>query len=134
MTALVEFARMLGLQSRHAEDALHSEQAARLVVSRRGFLGASALLAAGSVFSFAPPGPMSSVQLLVNGNVVRSWSRRERICNWVVPARAKHAADWQQDKIVLRRVGGVGYLDQFIANPRATVVWSAYDFSCEIIA
>jgi hypothetical protein len=54
MTALSTLARLLGLPVRLAEDALHSERAARLALSRRSlFLGAGAM-ATGSVFSFAP--------------------------------------------------------------------------------
>lgn len=50
--ALRAFARLIGVDDDRAEDALHSERVAHHV-TRRGFLGAAAALATGSVFSFA---------------------------------------------------------------------------------
>ncbi len=55
MTALYRFARLLGIPSHQAEDALHSERAARHVLSRRSFFGVSAAMVAGAGFSFAKP-------------------------------------------------------------------------------
>ncbi len=52
-SALRQFARLLGLSDDLAEDALHSERAARHVVSRRTFFGAGCALAAGMVFGDA---------------------------------------------------------------------------------
>lgn len=49
---LDRFAKLLGIRPDQAEDALHSERAAKHVVSRRSFFGASAALTAGTVFSF----------------------------------------------------------------------------------
>ena len=54
MTSLSRFARLLGLPAHQAEDALHSERAARAVLSRRSFFAAGGALAAGSAFSFGP--------------------------------------------------------------------------------
>lgn len=59
--ALRSFARMLGVKDEHAEDALHSEHVAHHV-TRRGFLGAAAALAGGSVFSFGPAGTIDSYE------------------------------------------------------------------------
>ncbi len=53
MSALARFAKLLGLPSHQAEDAMHSERAARAVLSRRSFFAASGALAAASAFSFA---------------------------------------------------------------------------------
>ncbi len=47
-----EFAKLVGVAPRHAEDALHSERAAKATLSRRGMFGASAALAAGVAFGF----------------------------------------------------------------------------------
>ena len=55
MTALTRFARLLGLPDHQAEDALHSERAARHVLTRRSFFGVSAAMAAGTVFGFVKP-------------------------------------------------------------------------------
>lgn len=52
MTSLSRFARLLGLPAHQAEDALHSERAARAVLTRRSFFAASGAMAAGSCFSF----------------------------------------------------------------------------------
>ncbi len=49
------FAKMIGVPEHQSEDALHSEGAARAVLSRRDLLAAGAGLAAGSAFSFASP-------------------------------------------------------------------------------
>lgn len=57
MTALSRFARLLGLPAHQAEDALHSERAARHVLSRRSFFGVGATMVAGTAFGFAPPEP-----------------------------------------------------------------------------
>lgn len=49
---LDKFARLLGIRPDQAEYALQSERAAKLVVSRRSFLGVGAALATGALFSF----------------------------------------------------------------------------------
>jgi len=49
---LDKFAKLLGVRRDQAEDALQSERAAKLVVSRRSFLGVGAALATGALFSF----------------------------------------------------------------------------------
>lgn len=54
MSALTTLARMLGVAPRLAEDALHSESAARAVLSRRNLFAAGAALAAGSVLVGGP--------------------------------------------------------------------------------
>ncbi len=51
--ALRQFARLLGLSDDLAEDALHSERAARHVVSRRTFFGVAGAMATGLVFGDA---------------------------------------------------------------------------------
>ena len=56
------FASMLGIEERHAEDALHSERVARHV-TRRGFLGAAGALAGASLFSFASVGDAEVAEL-----------------------------------------------------------------------
>ena len=55
MTSLSRFARLLGLPAHQAEDALHSERAARAVLSRRSFFAASGAMAAGTGFAFGAP-------------------------------------------------------------------------------
>lgn len=54
MSALKTLARMLGVGDHQAEDALHSESAARAVLTRRNLFAAGAALAAGSVFVGGP--------------------------------------------------------------------------------
>lgn len=54
MSALLRFAKLLGVQPHQAEDALHSESAARAVLSRRNLFAAGAALAAGSVLVGGP--------------------------------------------------------------------------------
>jgi hypothetical protein len=54
MSALFRFAQLLGVQPHQAEDALHSERAARAVLSRRSLFAAGAALAAGSVLVGGP--------------------------------------------------------------------------------
>jgi hypothetical protein len=54
MSALQSFARMLGIAQHQAEDALHSEHAARAVLSRRSFFAAGASLASGLVMVEIP--------------------------------------------------------------------------------
>ena len=46
---------MLGIREDQAEDALHSERAANLVLSRRSFFGVSGALIAGTAFAFPTP-------------------------------------------------------------------------------
>ncbi len=67
MSAFDRFARLLGLPVTQAEDALTSEPVARLVVSRRLFLGAAGVVGAGSLL---PPGEATAA--LLNGRVSRS--------------------------------------------------------------
>lgn len=52
--SLQTFAKMLGLPTRLAEDALHSESSARAVLTRRSLFAAGAALAAGSVLVGGP--------------------------------------------------------------------------------
>lgn len=52
-----DFASLIGVAPRHAEDALYSERAARATLSRRSMLSASAALATGVAFGFAVPEP-----------------------------------------------------------------------------
>jgi len=52
VTALATLARMLGVRCDLAEDALHSERAAKAVLSRRSLFAVGAAMATGSVFSF----------------------------------------------------------------------------------
>lgn len=54
MSALTTLAKMLGVAPRLAEDALHSESAARAVLSRRNLFAAGAALAVGSVLVGGP--------------------------------------------------------------------------------
>lgn len=64
MTPLAALARMLGIKPELAEDALHSERAARAVLTRRNLFAASGALAAGSVFSF---GAAAESAIVVSG-------------------------------------------------------------------
>lgn len=54
MQALKTLAKMLGVPARLAEDALHSESAARAVLSRRNLFAAGAAMAAGSLLVGGP--------------------------------------------------------------------------------
>lgn len=62
---LDKFAKLLGIRTDQAEDALHSERAAKHVVSRRSFFGASAALTAGTVFSFAVEAEEKKIEVAV---------------------------------------------------------------------
>lgn len=55
MSVWQDFASLIGVAPRHAEDALHSERCAKATLSRRGMFGASAALAAGVAFGFPEP-------------------------------------------------------------------------------
>jgi hypothetical protein len=55
LKALQTLARMLGVPQHQAEDALHSERAARAVISRRNLFAAGAAMVGASAFSFAAP-------------------------------------------------------------------------------
>jgi hypothetical protein len=55
MTALATFAKMLGINPRIAEDALHSDRAARVALSRRNLFAAAGAMATGTAFGFAAP-------------------------------------------------------------------------------
>lgn len=50
MSALQTLGRMLGVRSDLAEDAMHSERAAKAVLSRRNLFAAAGAMAAGAVF------------------------------------------------------------------------------------
>lgn len=56
MTALATLAKLLGVRQDLAEDALHSERAARAVLTRRSLLAAAGAMASGTVFGFGSPG------------------------------------------------------------------------------
>lgn len=50
MSALQKLAKMLGVGEHQAEDAMHSERAAKAALSRRNLFAAAGALAAGTVF------------------------------------------------------------------------------------
>ena len=52
MSALAKLATMLGIGAHQAEDSMHSERAARAVLTRRNLFAAGAAMASGAVFSF----------------------------------------------------------------------------------
>lgn len=129
MSALSVFAHLLGIADRQAEDALHSEDTAKLVVGRRGFIAVTGLVAAGSVFSFAKTRPNATVHMLVNGQVVRGWYPGDRVREW----------GWQNNDsrnavIEIRRARGTGFLDKAFVAPGSRFVWSAHSPETEIIA
>mgnify|MGYP001617055425 CR=1 FL=1 len=62
---LDRFAKLLGIRPDQAEDALHSERAAKHVVSRRSFLGVGAALATGAIFSFGAGGEVAERAITV---------------------------------------------------------------------
>jgi hypothetical protein len=65
MTILATFASIVGVPTRLAEDALHSERAARHTLSRRGMMGALAAMAVGNVMPL--PAMPAQYVVLVNG-------------------------------------------------------------------
>jgi hypothetical protein len=81
--ALTVLANMLGVPSRLAEDALHSESAARAVLSRRNLFAAGAALAAGSVLVGGP----LPLHLFYSGDdwiAAHSWADyRDRLQDWM---------------------------------------------------
>ncbi len=85
MKALEVFARLIGLQTEDegvAVDALRSERAARLVLSRRALIASTAVLAAGTAFSFPMRRPDASVVLMAmdgSGRILERWYRGDRI-------------------------------------------------------
>jgi hypothetical protein len=74
VTALSTLARMLGLPPRLAEDALHSERAAKAVLSRRSLFAAGAAMASGAAFSFPVPAKVCAwgdLRVYFNGRPIR---------------------------------------------------------------
>lgn len=69
MSALAKLARMLGIDEHQAEDALHSERAARAVLTRRNLFAASAAMAMGAAFSI--PKPLELTGFFVTNNRLR---------------------------------------------------------------
>ncbi len=70
MSVWNEFAALIGVAPRHAEDALHSERAARASLSRRGLFGASAALAAGVAFGFPATSAEAGLGFVYRGVVM----------------------------------------------------------------
>ena len=56
MSALDALARLLGVRPDLAEDVLHSERAARAVLTRRSLFAAAGAMAPSAAFSFPTPG------------------------------------------------------------------------------
>jgi hypothetical protein len=54
---IAQLAKMLGLSRDHAEASMHSERAARAVLTRRNLFAAGGALASGAAFSFAAAEP-----------------------------------------------------------------------------
>lgn len=76
--SLAALARMLGIKPGQAEDALHSERAARAVLSRRDLFAAGGALAAGSVFSFAPVWQPNAFMLALADVHASTWLETHR--------------------------------------------------------
>jgi hypothetical protein len=80
MSALSNLAKMLGVPAHQAEDALHSERAARAVLSRRSLFAAGAALAAGSLLVGGPL-PLhvftDDTEWYVAHNLADAYDRRE---------------------------------------------------------
>ena len=55
MTALSTLARLLGIRPELAEDAIRSERAAKVALTRRSLMLSAGAMAAGTVFSFGAP-------------------------------------------------------------------------------
>lgn len=96
MSALLQLATMLGVAPRLAEDALHSESAARAVLSRRNLFVAGAALAVGSSLTGGP----LPLQVFHDG------------CTWYA------AHSWADYRDVLADQGGISepYLEETIAE------------------
>lgn len=72
---LTQLAQLLGVPTRAAEDALHSEPLAQAYLSRRAFMGSNlALLSSGVVMGLPLLTELGTVELLSNGVPVRSTS------------------------------------------------------------
>lgn len=74
MSILSTFSRLVGVPDRFAEDALHSERAARHTLSRRGMMGALAAMAAGSVMPLPAAGFYVDNPMPIRYPLVLSWS------------------------------------------------------------
>lgn len=131
------FAKMLGLKNEsEASDALYSERAARLVLNRRGFMGASALLAVGTAFSFALPlsnpdySADYSIVLLLDGKVIQGWKRGETIYDFSVSGDTYGLNEnpfEKAQKVELIRVGLPSLpLSIYWINPRSMLSWRSY--------
>jgi hypothetical protein len=83
MQSLARLAKMLGVPTRLAEDALHSERAARAVLSRRNLFAAGAAMAAGSLLVGGP----LPLYLFHSGDdwiAAHSWADyRDRLQDWM---------------------------------------------------
>jgi hypothetical protein len=85
MNGFEAFARLLGIPARAADEALHSERVAKLVLDRRNFMVASAALAAGTMCSFAQASPLSTIHLLGRGGeILRRWYPGEPVRRYTV--------------------------------------------------
>ena len=76
-SALAQFAKLLGLPAHHAEDALHSERAARAVLSRRSFFAAAGAMASGLVVSVPAP-----TARLYGFRVSLDWTEAVALVRW----------------------------------------------------
>lgn len=85
MSALLQLAKMLGVAPRLAEEALHSESAARAVLSRRNLFAASAALAVGSSL-IGGPLPLRVFYDDITWYAAHSWADYREVlkeqCGW----------------------------------------------------
>lgn len=138
--SLKAFAAWLGLPERHAEEALHSADSAKLLLTRRLFLGTVGATAAVATlpllrpktYSFAAARPFSSVHLLLNGEIIQRWEPGQIIRWFSVPASYALSAD--PELIELRRVGLPGFpITVHWKHPLSRFTWQSYDESSAII-
>lgn len=134
--SLAYFASLLRLRPVDAEPALYSERVAKLVLSRRGFVGASAALAASTQFSFAQAEPLSSLHLLDgHGHILQRWLPGERVFHFFVTgSQLIRYADEPYGLVVLKRIGISMPLYRFALHPQSAFQWQARDAAAAFVA
>lgn len=110
MSALATLARLLGVRPELAEDALHSERAARAALTRRNLIAAAGAMASGAAFGFMPLAQEPIIYTFSNCEVSIA-GRRYRSVGLDFPDEASKA--WAEE----HREALQGWVDRF---------WSAY--------
>ena len=107
MTFLNQFAKILGIRKDQAEDALVNDRAAKVVLSRRSFVGVGAALVAGTAFGFYKQ--REHLPWCDPGYLYARMESADNTCSYGNVAIQRNSSNWIVDKLVVRHTRDIAF-------------------------